>query len=203
MKKKCPGHRERQTLEELSSYITYARSRLSPAITEAAGDELVRCYVTLRKAGEDPRSNEKRITATTRQLESMIRLSEAHARMRLSPFVELDDVKEAYRLMREAINTSARDPTTGEIDMGLLDTGIGRQQRKLRGDLRRAVLGLLDGAGANRGVRWADAFAQLEKQSSVKITSADFSDVIRELEQEGLVKVTGERDRRMIRREGA
>ena len=133
----------------------------------------------------------------------MIRLSEAHARMRLSPFVELDDVKEAYRLMREAINTSARDPTTGEIDMGLLDTGIGRQQRKLRGDLRRAVLGLLDGAGANRGVRWADAFAQLEKQSSVKITSADFSDVIRELEQEGLVKVTGERDRRMIRREGA
>ena len=106
----------------------------------------------MRKAGEDPRSNEKRITATTRQLESMIRLSEAHARMRLSPFVELDDVKEAYRLMREAINTSARDPTTGEIDMGLLDTGIGRQQRKLRGDMRRAVLALLDGAGATRGV---------------------------------------------------
>ncbi|RPD61540.1 MCM-domain-containing protein [Lentinus tigrinus ALCF2SS1-7] len=190
-------------LDELSAYITYARSRVNPTITEAAGDELVRCYVTMRKAGEDPRSNEKRITATTRQLESMIRLSEAHARMRLSPFVELDDVKEAYRLMRDAINTSARDPTTGEIDMGLLDTGIGRQQRKLRGDLRRAVLALLDGAGGNRGLRWADAFVQLENQSSVKITSADFQDVIRELEQEGLVKVTGERDRRMIRREGA
>ena len=70
----------RQPLEELSAYITYARSRINPTITEAAGDELVRCYVTLRKAGEDPRSNEKRITATTRQLESMIRLSEAIAR---------------------------------------------------------------------------------------------------------------------------
>ena len=162
--------------------------------------------MTLRKAGEDPRSSEKRITATTRQLESMIRLSEAHARMRLSPFVELGDVKEAFRLMREAINTSARDPTTGEIDMGLLDTGIGRQQRKLRGDMRRAVLALLDsgGAGATRGVRWADAVAQLEAQSSVKVNTAEFQEVIRELEQEGLVKVTGERDRRMIRRvEGA
>ncbi|KAI1792411.1 MCM-domain-containing protein [Ganoderma leucocontextum] len=194
------GGQDLLPLAELSAYITYARSRLNPTITEAAGDELVRCYVTLRKAGEDPRSNEKRITATTRQLESMIRLSEAHARMRLSPFVELSDVKEAYRLMREAINTSARDPTTGEIDMGLLDTGIGRQQRKLRGDMRRAVLALLDGAGATRGVRWADAMAQLEAQSSVKVNTAEFQEVIRALEQEGLVKVTGERDKRMIRR---
>lgn len=136
---------------------------MNPVITEEASDELVRCYVILRKAGDDPRSNEKRITATTRQLESMIRLSEAHARMRFSPFVELEDVKEAYRLMREAINTSARDPTTGEIDMGLLDTGVGRQQRKLRGDMRKAVLVMLDGsAGGTRGVRWAEALQQLE-----------------------------------------
>ncbi|KAI0822446.1 MCM-domain-containing protein [Trametes gibbosa] len=181
-------------LEELSAYITYARSRVNPTITEAAGDELVRCY--------DPRSNEKRITATTRQLESMIRLSEAHARMRLSTLVELADVQEAFRLMREAINTSARDPTTGEIDMGLLDTGIGRQQRKMRGDMRRAILALLDGGagGGARGVRWAEAAAQLEAQSSVRVSAAEFQDVVRELEQEGLVKVTGERDRRVIKR---
>lgn len=194
-----------QPLEQLSAYITYARSRINPTITEEASEELVRCYVTLRKAGEDPRSNEKRITATTRQLESMIRLSEAHARMRFSPFVELSDVKEAYRLMREAINTSARDPTTGEIDMGLLDTGIGRQQRKMRGDMRKAVLGMLDGSGGGtRGVRWADVLKQLEGQSSIKVSAAEFQEVIRELEQEGLAKIVGERDRRMIRRvEGA
>ncbi|KAG6859206.1 hypothetical protein C0991_001110 [Blastosporella zonata] len=40
-----------------------------------------------------PRASEKRITATTRQLESMIRLSEAHARMRFSEFVELQDCR--------------------------------------------------------------------------------------------------------------
>ena len=134
----------------------------------------------------------------------MIRLSEAHARMRLSPFVELSDVKEAYRLMREAINTSARDPTTGEIDMGLLDTGIGRAQRRLRGDMRKEVLALLDGAGGTRGVRWTEAFKKLEEQSSVKIPPHEFQEVIRELEQEGMVKVIGERERRVIRRvEGA
>ncbi|KZT64472.1 MCM-domain-containing protein [Daedalea quercina L-15889] len=188
-------------LEQLAAYVTYARSRINPAITEEASEELVRCYVTLRKAGEDPRSNEKRITATTRQLESMIRLSEAHARMRFSSFVELDDVKEAYRLMREAINTSARDPTTGEIDMGLLDTGIGRQQRKMRGDMRKAVLAMLDGnAGSSRGVKWSDALQQLEGQSSVRISTSEFQEVIKELEQEGMVKVVGDRERRTIRR---
>jgi DNA replication licensing factor MCM4 len=61
----------------------------------------------MRKVGEDPRSSERRITATTRQLESMIRLSEAHARMRFSETVDEEDVKEAGRLIREAIRESA------------------------------------------------------------------------------------------------
>lgn len=164
----------------------------------------MRSYVTLRKAGEDPRSAEKRITATTRQLESMIRLSEAHARMRFSLFVEVEDVREAFRLMREAINTSARDPTTGEIDMGLLDTGIGRAQRRMRGDMRKAVLALLDGAAGSRGIRWVDVYKSLEGQSSIRVTAGEFQEVVRELEQEGMVKVIGERERRVIRRaEGA
>ena len=42
------------------------------------------------------------ITATPRQLESLIRLSEAHARMRMSPTVEGRDVEEAVRLMKVA-----------------------------------------------------------------------------------------------------
>ncbi|KAI0795486.1 MCM2/3/5 family-domain-containing protein [Abortiporus biennis] len=187
-------------LDELSAYITFARSRINPVITEEAGNELVRCYVILRKAGEDPRSNEKRITATTRQLESMIRLSEAHARMRFSQFVELQDVKESFRLMREAINTGARDPTTGEIDMGLLDTGIGRAQRRMRGDMRKEILKLLEGGNGARGLKWGDVLKALEGQSSIRIEPAEFQEVIKELEQEGLAKVVGERDKRMIRR---
>lgn len=187
-------------MDELSAYISYARSRINPTITEEAGDELVKCYVTLRKAGEDTRSNERRITATTRQLESMIRLSEAHARMRFSSLVELADVREAFRLMREAINTSARDPVTGEIDIGLVDTGVGRTQRRLRGDMRKELLSMLEGVGGTRGVRYQEAFKKMEEQSSAKISPQEFQEVIRELEQEGLVKVIGERERRVIRR---
>lgn len=148
--------------------------------------------------GDDPRASEKRITATTRQLESMIRLSEAHARMRFSAFVELQDVKEACRLMREAIRTSAMDPRTGKIDMGMLNTGTGQGQRKMRDDMRREVLSML--AGGGRGIRWTDAVKQLGSQSSVKVDSTEFAEVIKALENEGLVKVVGEREKRMIRK---
>ena len=179
-------------------------------ITEEASHELVQSYLKLRSVGgSDPSSSsapsappEKRITATTRQLESMIRLSEAHARMRLSPHVQLRDVQEAYRLMRDAIRTSALDPTTGKIDMGLLNTGTGQQQRKLREDMQKEVLALLgaSNAAASRGIRWADAIQQLANQSSIRVDAGEFKEVIGVMEAEGLVRVVGDRERRMIRR---
>ena len=152
--------------------------------------------------GVDPRSSERRITATTRQLESMIRLSEAHARMRFSGFVELADVEEACRLMRDAIRTSATDPRTGQIDMDLINTGTSLMQRKMRGDLKREVLNLLEGnaASSSRGLKWTDVIKQLGAQSSVHVDPNEFSEAVRSLETEGIVKVIGERDRRMIRK---
>jgi DNA replication licensing factor MCM4 len=148
----------------------------------------------------DDRSGEKRITATTRQLESMIRLSEAHARMRLSDFVEVRDVDEANRLMREALKTSAMDPRTGKIDIGLLNTGTGQGQRKLREDMRKEILNLLSGTESGKGIRWTEVVKRLGEQSSVKVDSAEFTEVIKSLEGEGLVRVIGERDRRTIRK---
>ena len=147
--------------------------------------------------GDDPRASEKCITAMTRQLESLIRLSEAHARMCFSKFVELEDVKESSRLMCEAIKTSAMDPCTGKIDMGLLNTGTRTGQRKLREDMRKEVLNGWTGA-KGKAMRWSDV---IKEQSSVKVDLLEFSEAIKGLENEGLVKVVGERDKlRMIRR---
>lgn len=189
-----------QPLDQLSAYIEYARSRIHPVISEEAGVELVSSYVSLRSVGaSDPSSREKRITATTRQLESMIRLAEAHARMRFSAHVELPDVQEACRLMREAIRTSAMDPRTGKIDMGMLNTGTSQGQGKMRDDMRRAIIGLLEGVGT-RGVKWGDVARRLGEQSSVKVDATEFGEVVKGMELEGLISVVGERDRRVIRK---
>jgi DNA replication licensing factor MCM4 len=56
-------------------------------------------------------------------LESLIRLSEAFAKMRLGQEVNEDDVERAVTLMMNATLKSATDPSTGIIDMGIINTG--------------------------------------------------------------------------------
>jgi DNA replication licensing factor MCM4 len=82
---------------------------------------IVAGWVEMRRGGE--RNGKRTITATTRQLESIIRLSEAHARMRLSAEVRAEDVREAIRLINVATQKAATDPRTGAINMDLLTTG--------------------------------------------------------------------------------
>lgn len=101
------------------NYIKYAKQTYNPVLSDAAGQQLIQNYVEMRKIG----SGRGQITAYPRQLESLIRLSEAHARMRFSETVDLVDVEEAARLHREALKQSATDPTTGKIDVSILTTG--------------------------------------------------------------------------------
>lgn len=74
----------------------------------------------MRKRGQ----SKNVITSTPRQLESMIRISEAIARMRLSDEVTGEDVEEAIRLIKVSTLSSATDPETGQIDMNMINTGI-------------------------------------------------------------------------------
>ena len=155
----------------------------------------------MRKLGDDIRSNERRITATTRQLESMIRLSEAHARMRLSSEVTSNDVEEAVRLIRSAIKQSATDSRTGLIDMGLLTEGTSASERRRRDDLKRGVLSVVEEMANASGVaRWADVFRRLNEISSLEVDGGDFGDAVHSLQTENLVNVVGEGARRSIRR---
>ena len=76
-------------------------------------------YVDMRKIG----SGRGMVSAYPRQLESLIRLAEAHAKVRFSEKVETIDVEEAKRLHREALKQSATDPRTGFVDISILTTG--------------------------------------------------------------------------------
>jgi DNA replication licensing factor MCM4 len=157
----------------------------------------------MRKLGDDIRSAERRITATTRQLESMIRLSEAHARMRLSNEVTANDVEESVRLIRSALKQAATDSRTGLIDMSLLTEGTSASERRRREDLKRGVLAVIDEMGSRGAqLRWGDIYRRLGEQSSVDIDGSEFTDAVRSLESEGQINVLGEGARRSIRRVG-
>lgn len=196
----APSNNDILPVEFLTLYISYARSQIQPTISREAGEELVKAYVAMRALGQDVRAAEKRITATTRQLESMIRLSEAHAKMRLSHTVTKEDVREANRLIQSALKTAATD-SQGRIDMSLLTEGTSAADRKRRGELREAVLKLLDDmtAGGN-SVRWSDVSKRLADGASIPVETAEFNEVMRALETENLIMVNGEGARRSVRR---
>ena len=106
--------------EFFASYISYARRFVKPSIPDYVVNDFVQEYTKMRSLG----NAKKTITATPRQLESMIRIAEAIAKMRLSPTIEKRDVEEAVRLIKTAMQQSATDPTTGEIDMDIITTGV-------------------------------------------------------------------------------
>lgn len=156
----------------------------------------------MRKLGEDVRAAERRITATTRQLESMIRLAEAHAKMRLSTTVTADDVDEAVRLIQSALKQAATDARTGLIDMGLLTEGTSASERKRREDLKVGILSVVDEmlrAGGS-SARYGDVVRTMNEQSGVPVEGQEFAEAVRGLEQEGRVQILGEGARRSIRR---
>ncbi|KAJ3026779.1 UNVERIFIED_CONTAM: hypothetical protein HDU68_005083 [Siphonaria sp. JEL0065] len=133
-------------IELFTKYISYARQNIKPVITKDAGDKLVEFYLRMRSQGANHSgSRDKVVTATTRQLESMIRLSEGHAKMRLSATVDVSDVEEAHRLMVTALQESATDPKTGRLDLDILQTGISMRERTGRGELKKSVLSVLEG----------------------------------------------------------
>jgi DNA helicase MCM8 len=71
----------------MRKYIEYARANVSPRLTPAAAKVLQRMYLTMRSQGPggeggDPASSGA-LPVTTRHLESLIRLSQARARMEL------------------------------------------------------------------------------------------------------------------------
>ncbi|KAG9698862.1 DNA replication licensing factor mcm4, partial [Aureobasidium melanogenum] len=189
-------------IEFLTSYISYARNNIQPKISEEASKALVDAYVSMRALGADVRAADRRITATTRQLESMVRLSEAHAKMRLSSEVTADDVHEAVRLIQSALKQSATDARTGLIDMGLLTEGTSASERKRKSDLKDAVLSAVDDMlrSGNSSVRVQDVLRRVGEDSTVPVESVELAEALRALEGEGKLLISGEGQRRSVRR---
>ncbi|KAF2711307.1 DNA replication licensing factor mcm4 [Pleomassaria siparia CBS 279.74] len=189
-------------IEFLTAYISYARTNIHPKITEDASKALVDAYVAMRALGSDIRSQERRITATTRQLESMIRLSEAHAKMRLSETVTADDVHEAVRLIKSALKQAATDARTGLIDMSLLTEGTSSGDRRRKEDLKRAVLAAIDeiASAAGQSVRLSDLVKHVREGATENVENAEFLEVLRSAEVEGAVQVSGQGAGRRVKK---
>lgn len=80
----------------LRHYISYARQKITPKITDEAAKVIQEFYLEMRKG----HVIDETLPITTRHLESMIRLSEARAKMELRNFVTAQDAHEVVELIK-------------------------------------------------------------------------------------------------------
>ncbi|WP_088857458.1 LAGLIDADG family homing endonuclease [Thermococcus profundus] len=115
----------------LKKYIAYARKNVHPVLSREAMEEIKNYYVRMRRGFKRSGENEgelQPIPITARQLEALIRLSEAHARMRLSETVTREDARAAIRIVEDMLRTIAVDEE-GSLDAAILE--VGKSTRKL------------------------------------------------------------------------
>ena len=112
--------------ELLRKYIAYARKNVNPQLTDEAILVLREFYVNTRNSNTEEQAP---VPITARQLEAIIRLAEASAKLKLKDTVEKEDAERAVRLQMACLKEVGVDPETGEIDADIVSGGTPKSDR--------------------------------------------------------------------------
>lgn len=110
-------------------YVAFAKQNISPALSEEAVEEIKNFYVNLRNAVVSSDDVQRPIPISARQLEALIRLSEACAKARLSKKVQREDAQRAIELMKFYMTQVGYDYEAKTFDIDKIVTGIPTSQR--------------------------------------------------------------------------
>jgi replicative DNA helicase Mcm len=130
----------------IRKYIAYAKQNLKPGLTEGAIEEIKSYYLKMRHKGTSD-GEVKSIPISPRQLEGLVRISEACAKLRLSKKVSRKDAKVAVDLLHYALTQIGVDPETGEIDIDRIATGISSSERNKIVNVREIISRLEESLG--------------------------------------------------------
>lgn len=146
----------------LRKYIAYTKRNIFPVIQDDARQRLIDFYIGLRKQGEDPNSP---VPVTARQLEALVRLTEASARIRLSNAITLEDAERVIRIVEASLGQVMTDPETGRLDADIISVGIGKSQRDKIKMLREIIRSL---QGEHKGGAPRDEIIAQAEESGIK-----------------------------------
>lgn len=161
--------------EKLRKYIAYARRSRKPKVTDGARSMITEFYVKLRKSGY----GQETITATPRQIEAIIRVAEAAAKMRLSNEVAEQDAQTAIDLFNASMSQVAYDEEAGIFDVDKVVTG---KPKSLRDKITR-IETLIEELCKNSPDKLADRDEAAAKAEETGINKYDFERVLDELKK--------------------
>ena len=172
--------------QKLKRYVAYCRERCAPRLSDEAAAMLSSQYVHVRNqvrlALLDTPGSSQVVPITVRQLEAMIRMAEALAKMRLSAEAGVSDVEEAIRLFK--VSTLA----ASQANPILMGAGGGTAEIQRAEDYLRRRLGIRMTVNARRVIE--EAHVQGHSDDAIKraISAMVMRSELQELNQRKLLK---------------
>lgn len=163
----------------LRKYIAYARHNCRPEMTKEALERIKQFYIDMRHlyAGDETIT----VAITLRQYESLMRLAEAAARIRLRDEVTVEDADRAIKLMRRSIEQLGYDYETGKIDIDRTEGTPSSQRSKIH-----TILDIIERLEKQLG-------KQIPKEELIAtaqdegVKESEVEDLLQRLKREGLL----------------
>ncbi|MDP1729363.1 MAG: minichromosome maintenance protein MCM [archaeon] len=166
--------------ELFRKYVAYAKQKIKPILTDEAINEIKNFYVKMRNSPVSAdAAGIRSIPISARQLEALVRLSEAHAKMRLSKKVTKEDAKIAIDIIKYYMMQVGYDPETKSFDIDRIAVGVSTSQRSKVIVLRETIGKLEERLGKFIPLE------ELEKELQGKLTREEIDDSIQKLKASG------------------
>ncbi len=164
--------------ELLRKYISYAKG-VRPALSNEALKRLKEFYLAMRNASESEGSP---VAITARQLESLVRVAEARARVALRKEVTAEDAEAAIAIMKKSLEEVGIDLSSFKVDIDIIMTGKPKSIR----DKLHVILSVLMDMEKQTGIVERDALVS-ELETKHKVPKAETERMISQLLREGTI----------------
>jgi len=162
----------------LRKYVSYAKA-IKPVLSKEALKHLSEFYLAMRSASESEGSP---VAITARQLESLVRMAEARARVALKKEVSSEDAEAAIALMKRSLGEVGIDLSSYKMDIDIIMTGKPKSVR----DKLQVILSVLIEMEKETGmVEKTELISELEAKH--KIPRAETERMIWQLLREGTI----------------
>jgi replicative DNA helicase Mcm len=164
--------------ELLRKYISYAKG-IKPVLSNDALKRLKDFYLAMRSASETEGSP---VAITARQLESLVRISEARARVALRKEVLAEDAEAAIVIMKKSLEEVGIDLSSYKVDIDIIMTGKPKSIR----DRLHVILSTLMDMEKQTGIVEKDALVS-ELENKHKIPRNEIERMVSQLLREGTI----------------
>ncbi len=165
--------------ELFRKYVAYAKQRIKPVLSDEAVEEIKKFYVELRNMPVSSEGMMRPIPISARQLQALIRMSEASAKMRLSDKVTLEDARRSIETMKYYLMQVGYDYESKTFDIDRISLGKTTSQINKILNVLHTIIELENKVGKMIPLE------EVEKELEGKMDTIEIEQAIVELKKKG------------------